>query len=104
MYLLHGSKLGFSCGVKEASESKAAQDVEPHVLAAYIEKGSRVPLYFHNVCQTSIAVEGELMFKVNGRDYVLTKGRGIVVSSSVKHAVYAVSDALLLEIKSHGCH
>jgi len=103
-FLLHGSKLGFDRGVEEASGSKTGQNIEPHVLAAYIEKDSSVPLHSHNVCQTSIVVEGKLVFRVNEREYVLTKGGGIVIPSGVKHTAYAISDTLLLEIKSRGCY
>ena len=104
VYLLHGGKPGFDRGVREASSSKAVQDIEPHVLVAYIKKDARVPLHSHNVCQTTIVVDGEFAFQVDGKDYVLTKGRGIVVPSGAKHAAYAVSDVMLLEVKSRGCY
>lgn len=94
----------FDRGVREASGSKAVQDIEPRVLVAYIKEGCTCALALNNDCQTTIVVDGEFAFQVDGKDYVLTKGRGIVVPSGAKHAAYAVSDVMLLEVKSRGCY
>lgn len=70
------------------------------VMNCVFEKGCVIPNHHHESEQITIIIKGCLKGKINGKEYIVRSGQGIVIPPHLPHEWVALEDTIDLEIFS----
>jgi len=73
-----------------------AQSLSIGWLAA--KAGHTVPMHAHIHEQVSYVQEGEMLFIIEGEEFILTTGMAITVAPNLKHGATAITDCKLIDV------
>ncbi len=60
--------------------------------------GHTVPLHSHIHEQVSFVQEGEMLFIIEGEEFILKAGMAITVAPNLKHGATAITDCKLIDV------
>lgn len=60
--------------------------------------GHTVPIHSHIHEQVSYVQEGEMLFTIEGKEFVLNAGMAITVAPNLKHGATAITDCKLIDV------